>query len=154
MVNRGWVIASIIGFLAIATFPFYWSLIGQDEPLPELLLPAGEKKCVESKQFMRADHMRLLHAWRTAVVRDQMLIYTAMDGVKYRMNLRDTCMGCHKNKEHFCDRCHEYSNITPPCWECHVAPPPLAGKKTSQIEKETSHTSSRAKTQRRRGTKS
>ena len=76
--------------------------------------------------------MRLLHAWRTAVVRDHMLIYTAMDGKAYRMNLRDTCMGCHKSKERFCDRCHEYSDVTPPCWECHVAPP--EAKTASSVE--------------------
>ena len=129
MYNRGWVIAGIILFTAAAAFPFFWYAVGQDKPFPVLELPAGEKKCVESKRFMRADHMRLLDAWRNSVVRDQMLIYSATDGSRYKMNLRGTCFGCHESKGKFCDPCHEYSNITPPCWDCHVAPAePVRGK--------------------------
>jgi hypothetical protein len=31
-------------------------------------------------------------------------------------------MGCHVNKSEFCDRCHDYTAVTPYCWECHVEP--------------------------------
>ncbi len=61
MFNRGWVIGGIIIFVAVAAFPFYWYQLGRDKPFsPKLELPAKEKKCVESVEFMRANHMRLL----------------------------------------------------------------------------------------------
>jgi hypothetical protein len=33
-----------------------------------------------------------------------------------------TCLGCHKNKSEFCDRCHSYSGVDPYCMDCHVLP--------------------------------
>ncbi|MBW2354255.1 MAG: sulfate reduction electron transfer complex DsrMKJOP subunit DsrJ [Deltaproteobacteria bacterium] len=122
MFNRGWVTAGILVFAAAALFPFYRHLLGEDRPFPQLELPAGEKRCVESKEFMRTNHMRLLDAWRNAVVRDDLLIYTSQRGDEFEMNLHSTCMGCHGTKERFCDRCHDYNHVTPPCWACHVAP--------------------------------
>jgi hypothetical protein len=122
MAHRGWVISGIILFVAAAAFPVYWYAAGNNAPFPDLDMPSKAKRCVESKEFMRSDHMRLLDAWRISVVRHDQLIYVGLNGEKHTMNLRETCLGCHVSKDKFCDRCHEYSGVTPPCWECHVAP--------------------------------
>lgn len=122
MFKRGWVIGGIIIFMAVAAFPFYWNALGRHEPFPELELPAKEKACVEPAEYMRTDHMRLLAAWRLGVVRDDLLVYTASNGKQYEMNLQITCLGCHTSRERFCNRCHDYNDVSPPCWDCHVAP--------------------------------
>ena len=39
------------------------------------------------------------------------------------MSLTRTCMlQCHTNKAEFCNKCHEYANVEPYCWECHISP--------------------------------
>ena len=121
MQGKGWVITGMILFAALAAFPFYWYAVGPTEPFPELEKPQKAKNCVESITFMRANHMRLLDTWRVAVVRDHMLIYTAASGQTFEMNLHKTCLGCHTSTARFCDRCHAYNDVTPPCWDCHVA---------------------------------
>ncbi len=122
MHGKAWVISGMIFFAALAAFPFYWHSIGQSKPFPQLEMPGKAKKCIESTDFMRADHMRLLDAWRVSVVRDDLLMYTASNGKSYEMNLHKTCLGCHVSTAKFCDRCHEYNDVKPPCWDCHVAP--------------------------------
>lgn len=122
MRNRGWIIGGIIIFAALATFPFYWNALGRRAPFPVLELPLKEKECIEPVEYMRTDHMRLLVAWRVAVVRDDLFIYTASNGKQFEMNMQKTCLGCHTPRERFCNRCHDYNDVTPPCWDCHVAP--------------------------------
>lgn len=43
-------------------------------------------------------------------------------GQQFEMSLQNTCMDCHSNKKEFCDQCHDYANVSPFCWDCHVAP--------------------------------
>jgi hypothetical protein len=39
------------------------------------------------------------------------------------MSLTNTCITqCHSNKAKFCDRCHDYMNVQPWCWDCHNFP--------------------------------
>lgn len=38
------------------------------------------------------------------------------------MSLQNTCMDCHSNKKDFCDQCHNYTNVNPFCWDCHLQP--------------------------------
>ena len=121
MHGKAWVITGMILFAALAAFPFYWYWMGEDKPFPQLEIPKDAEKCVEQTAFMRANHMRLLDAWRVSVVRDHMLIYTAASGKTFEMNLHKTCLGCHTSTAKFCDRCHEYNDVAPPCWDCHVA---------------------------------
>jgi len=80
MHGKGWVITGMIFFAAIAAFPFYWNLMGEDKPFPKLEMPEKARACVEETAFMRANHMRMLDAWRISVVRDNLLIYTALSG--------------------------------------------------------------------------
>ncbi len=125
--NRGMIIAGIVVFLIVATFPFWYGR-GKAVPPPDLKLdtPAiqrlKEKRCVESTTYMRANHMKLLAAWRDDVVREGKRTYRAADGRVHPISLTGTCLECHSNKKQFCDRCHDYSGAKPACWSCHIIP--------------------------------
>jgi uncharacterized secreted protein with C-terminal beta-propeller domain len=125
----GWkVIIGIIIFVGIATFPFIYDMGKASVPPPKPNIETPEiqkmavKKCVETKSFMRAEHMVMLNDWRDLVVRDGNRIYTASDGKEYVMSLQNTCMKCHSNKKKFCDECHNYLAVKPYCWDCHIQP--------------------------------
>jgi hypothetical protein len=121
MYNAGKIILGLLLFVGLVTFPF-WYNAGRAAVPPELVLPEKEKECVEPAQFMRAKHMELIDQWRNEVVRKGNRIYVGFNGKKYDMSLQNTCMGCHKEKEKFCDRCHNYVAVTPNCWSCHIEP--------------------------------
>jgi hypothetical protein len=119
-------------FVAFAAFPFYYN-IGKvsAKPDPKTDTPAiqewvakyGKKQCVESKEFMRTEHMQLLNNWRDSVVRDGNRGYMGDDGtVRFNMSLQNSCMKCHSSKKKFCDECHTYMAVKPYCWDCHIAP--------------------------------
>jgi hypothetical protein len=125
----GWkIIIGLIIFVGIATFPFLYDVGKASIPPPDPKIDTPEiqkmavKKCVESKSFMRAEHMVMINDWRDSVVRDGNRLYTATDGQHYTMSLQNTCMKCHSNKTKFCDECHNYVGVKPYCWDCHIAP--------------------------------
>ncbi|MGC2063849.1 MAG: sulfate reduction electron transfer complex DsrMKJOP subunit DsrJ [Thermodesulfovibrionales bacterium] len=127
MYNGGKIIAGLIVFLAFFAFPFYYNLgKANARPEPKLNTPViqqlAEKKCVESRDFMRAEHMQLLNDWRDAVVRDGNRIYVNKEGKSHSISLQNTCMNCHSNKKEFCDTCHNYMAVKPYCWSCHIQP--------------------------------
>lgn len=127
MYNGGKIIAGLVVFLAFFTFPFYYNLgKANARPEPKLNTPViqqlAEKKCVESKDFMRAEHMQLLNDWRDSVVRDGNRIYVNAEGKRHTISLQNTCMNCHSNKKEFCDKCHNYMAVKPYCWSCHIQP--------------------------------
>jgi len=74
-----------------------------------------------------------LDAWRIAVVRDDLLIYTSTKGEKFEMNLHKTCMGCHTSRNRFCNQCHDYNDVVPPCWDCHFAPSEVVKGQKSEV---------------------
>lgn len=115
------IIIGILIFLGLVTSPIWFSK-GKAGPPPKLELPAKEKKCVESTAFMASSHMELLNSWRDSVVRDGNRFYVNAEGKKYLMSLQITCMECHKSREKFCDRCHNYLDVSPVCWDCHIQP--------------------------------
>lgn len=125
--NRGTVIAGIVVFLIVATFPIWYSG-GKPVPPPDLKLdtPAiqglREKLCVEPAAVMRANHMTLLADWRDDVVRQGKRTYRGADGRLHSISLTGTCLECHSNKKQFCDRCHDFSGAKPACWSCHIIP--------------------------------
>lgn len=127
MNDAGKIIPILIIFIAIAAFPFYYNM-GKVSARPEPKLDTSaiqeltEKQCVESKEFMRANHMQLLNQWRDAVVREGKSVYVSSNGKKYNMSLQNTCMKCHSNKKDFCDSCHRYVSVKPYCWDCHIPP--------------------------------
>lgn len=122
MSDKGKILVGLLVFIAAVTFPFWRGFIAAGEP-PEIELPAGETRCVEDAAWMKANHMNLLDDWRDQVVREEKKIYkSTVDGAEYEMSLTRTCMGCHKQRANFCDRCHTYADVKPYCWDCHVEP--------------------------------
>ena len=98
----------------------------EGNPGPEK--PVGHKSCVKETAYMQSSHMVLLNQWRDEVIREgkRELIVTPA-GEKVEKSLQNGCLSCHINKDKFCDRCHEYANVAPYCWDCHFEPskPPV-----------------------------
>ena len=106
-------------FVGALTYPL-WSG-GHAEPEPKLAMPTnGATECVQSKEYMRANHMQVLDEWRHDVVRGQNRVHVSHTGKKFDKSLTKTCLKCHDNKEQFCEKCHTYSSVEPYCWTCHV----------------------------------
>jgi hypothetical protein len=130
--NKGPVFLGILVFLALALFPFYNNFGKTNKkPEPKVDTPAimeyeklnGKKECVESKEFMRGEHMQILNQWRDSVVRDDYRGYKSnTNGKRWNMSLQNGCMKCHSNKKKFCDECHNYLAVKPFCWDCHIQP--------------------------------
>jgi hypothetical protein len=123
MYDTGKIVPGLVVFALLMTTPIWYSLAtGGASKVPEPQLPANEDRCVESTQWMRDNHMQLLEDWRQMVVREGLHTYTASDGTEYAISLTDTCLSCHSDKAAFCDTCHEYTGVSPNCWECHNVP--------------------------------
>lgn len=129
MYDGGKILFGLFIFIVFVTLPFTLS-IGKEyyKPkveinTPEIMkLPEAERKCVESKEFMRKEHMKMLIDWRDAVVREGKTLYVNSQGKTFNMSLQNTCMHCHSNKSKFCDECHNYVKVKPYCWDCHIEP--------------------------------
>ncbi len=124
MSDKVWIIVGLIIFVTIFTFPL-WSNLGKKSSAPEIELSKEAKEageCIVSKEKMRAGHMKILDEWREKVVRRGERKYKAANGKEYNMSLSNTCLGCHTNKDEFCNRCHNYVSVSPFCWDCHVDP--------------------------------
>ncbi len=130
--DGGKIVIGLAVFLAFALFPFY-NNVGKvnAKPEPKTDTPAiqewekqyGKKECVESKDFMRREHMQLLNNWRDSVVREMYRKYVSTsNGKRFDMSLQNGCMHCHSNKKKFCDECHNYMAVKPYCWDCHIQP--------------------------------
>lgn len=127
MSDKGKIFIGLIIFLFLVTIPFWYSR-GRSAAQPPLSLdtPAIKKlvvkKCIEPTDYMRANHMGLINSWREAVVREGKYYYVNQEGRRITMNLSQTCLGCHSNKEKFCDVCHNFAGVKPTCWSCHIVP--------------------------------
>ncbi|MCL4810935.1 MAG: sulfate reduction electron transfer complex DsrMKJOP subunit DsrJ [Vicinamibacteraceae bacterium] len=122
MYDKGKILTGLVLFVAIVAFPFWWSLAsGAEVRVPDIAKPAGETQCLEDAETMRREHMQLLATWRDDVVRLRQRIHTTPDGRQYRKSLTGTCLQCHTDKAASCDRCHDYLDVAPYCWDCHVA---------------------------------
>ena len=125
MNDKGKIIAGVIVFFALVTFPF-WFNMGKAAPKPKpVLTPKAleAKACVRDKTWINANHMQLLNEWRDAVVRNGERMYVNLEGKSFDMSLSNTCLDCHSNKVEFCDRCHDYAAVSPYCWDCHIENP-------------------------------
>jgi cytochrome c len=124
MFDGGKIWTLLIIFLALLLFPL-WYQKGNAVPAPEPVLSSVAKeagKCIESKEYMTTEHMKMLDRWRMEVVRDGERYYTNSEGKIYNKSLQLECMRCHSNKSEFCDKCHNYAGVDPFCWDCHIAP--------------------------------
>jgi hypothetical protein len=123
MYDRGSIIIGLGVFLGLFTFPIWYAVgSGSSAERPELQLPTEQGPCIESTEYMRGSHMDLLSRWRDQVVREGSRSYTASDGRVHQISLTETCLGCHAQKEQFCEKCHDYTGVQPACWECHIVP--------------------------------
>jgi len=122
MRDRGIIYAGLVIFLGLATFPAWHNLAARVTAKgPNPALPAREKQCVAPLEYMKTAHMTLLLNWREDVVRRDVRDFTAFNGKHYTMSLTTTCLQqCHGTKADFCDRCHNYAAVSPPCWNCHL----------------------------------
>ena len=124
MYNGGKIIAGLIIFVALLTFPFY---INQGKSIekaePSLDTPVikqlEKKECIRPKAEMKAGHMKILNQWRDEVVRDGNRKLINVGGRVFEKSLQNGCLQCHSNKKKFCDECHSYAGVDPYCWDCH-----------------------------------
>lgn len=123
------IVIGVIVFLVVMTSPVwinFGSVKAADAPKVSLDTPAinamENKQCLYDTEYMRANHMEILHEWKIQVVREGNRTYVAPDGTEYEMSLQNTCLQCHSNYDAFCQECHDYSGVEPNCWQCHVNP--------------------------------
>ncbi|WP_022853601.1 sulfate reduction electron transfer complex DsrMKJOP subunit DsrJ [Thermodesulfatator atlanticus] len=131
MHDAGKVIAGIIVFVVFVTLPFWYNL-GKAAPRVEVELPKQYKECVEPKEWMIREHMQLLNKWRDAVVREGKKYYVNSKGERYQMLFQKGCLKCHDNRQKFCDRCHNFVEAKPYCWNCHISPEEKEGWATKE----------------------
>ena len=134
MYNGKKIILGLVIFVLLVTSPVLANIGKQNEP-PEIDLdtPAisqlEQRQCVESPEYMLANHMRTLNEWRDKALREGKTVYISDSGKEYEMSLENGCLQCHSNQEQFCDSCHTYTEVEPYCWDCHN------GSKGADLEK-------------------
>ena len=106
----------------VVSSPFWYGMISKPQITAEPEIHEKYKECVKSKDYMRANHMKLLNEWRDEVVRGGFRGPLSIDGKSYKKSLSGGCLTCHDNKDKFCDRCHTAVSVTPSCWNCHLIP--------------------------------
>lgn len=126
MYDKGKIIVGLVIFLVIVSFPFWFNFaMGDKGERPQLQKAAVGDKCILGAEAMRHKHMDLLNTWRDEYVREGKLYVEGRkwpDGKPMYKSLSKTCLGCHKDKTEFCDKCHTYAGAEPYCWDCHVLP--------------------------------
>ena len=123
MSDRKYIYIGIAVLLIVVLYPFLHGLVTSgDTTQPELYLPSDASECIEETEYMTANHMVLLNEWRDTAVREGIREYTSQSGEIIKISLTGTCISCHGRKDEFCARCHDYSNVTLTCWNCHVTP--------------------------------
>ncbi len=103
-------------FGVVILLPVILSLVGfvvsRKPEVPVVFLEAPDPRwenCVRDASFMRFRHMELLKEVREEVIRE---------GLKGGVTLAG-CGDCHRNRDQFCDRCHEAASVSLDCFGCH-----------------------------------
>lgn len=127
MYDGGKVIVGLLIFLILITFPVWYNVANgkatyRPDPVVQTANDPGRDTCILPAEEMKTKHMELLNTWRDEVVRQGKRWTTTGDGHHVEMSLNRTCMSCHPNKAQFCDQCHNYLDVNPYCWDCHVEP--------------------------------
>ena len=84
-------------------------------------VPVDSTRCIAQTEWMRAHHMQVLNEWRYDSVRNGNRTHVTKDGRRFDKSL-NTCLGCHGSNPMFCFMCHQYANVKPTCWNCHISP--------------------------------
>lgn len=117
------IVFGLIIFLLLFFSPIWYNVISGGFSLKvELEVERDGKKCVRDTLFMKRNHMELLFELRDRVVREGIKELKTEYGEVVLFSLSGTCLGCHKNKDRFCDRCHSYLGTYPNCFSCHFVP--------------------------------
>jgi len=144
MQDAGKIVIGIVIFLGLLTIPIWVTQASGNAdyvPEPQVDMEVVENfmaknypdvvydgECVESLDYMRVNHMKLLIDWRQWSVRTDtegdpgVSYYTATDGTKWYMGFAKTCLGCHNDRDVFCNQCHDYTATQTNCWDCHSDP--------------------------------
>jgi len=125
MSDKGKILFGLSIFVILITYPFWSSVATAGEPeggRAELDYPADADACIEPTDYMAASHMDLLNQWRDDLVREGNREYVSSTGETYEKSLTKTCLNCHEDRDTFCTRCHDYADVRPTCWQCHVTP--------------------------------
>ena len=120
MYNGGKIIAGLIIFIALVTFPFYTN-VGKTIEAPAAPDAAPDDMHIGNIPIvkMRGEHMKLLDQWRDEVVRKGER-FVEYDGDPYEKSIQNGCLSCH-SKQEFCGKCHNFVGIDPYCWDCHFS---------------------------------
>lgn len=131
MYKEGKIIATLVIVVALLSLPFFYNIGKANKgPVINLNTPAIQqlavKQCIESTEFMRANHMKLLIQWRDEAVRKGKTEYINSQGKSFKISLQ-TCLNCHSDpalntSDQFCVSCHNYTAVKPNCWSCHTWP--------------------------------
>jgi hypothetical protein len=117
------VVFSLIALcVTLAAWGFHHQGLAEDvRVVAPKVVAIDSTKCIAPKEFMRANHMRVLNEWRNASVREGKRVHVTPDGRRFDKSL-NTCIGCHAQNPMFCFMCHQYANVKPTCWNCHLSP--------------------------------
>ena len=119
MSDKTTILAGLIVFVVLATSPIWYSLVVAGDGDTPKLEPASEgSRCVMENPV--ASHMDLLDQWRDEVIREGNSEPVKVDGRSYKKSLTEGCLRCHSSRKKFCQECHGYANVAPPCWNCHL----------------------------------
>lgn len=125
MRNKTNIVVGVLVFLLVMTSPI-WLNFGKSASATEVSLDTptinamDDKKCIYDTEYMRENHMEILHQWKVQVVRDGNRTLVTPDGREFEMSLQNTCLDCHSNYEEFCQACHDKNGVDPNCWTCHT----------------------------------
>jgi len=115
------IIIFLVVFASLVLIPVTLNVGNASEaPVPAIDSALAGTECVEPVDFMRAEHMQQLNAWRIQNVRNGGVEYTNFAGRVFEASLENTCLSCHSNRVEFCDTCHTYVAVEPECWDCHI----------------------------------
>jgi hypothetical protein len=124
MYNGKKIVMGLVIFVLLVTSPILAN-VGRDNAEPDIstdtpaIAQMTDKQCIESKEYMLANHMQMLNEWRDKAVRNGQTVYISDSGTEYEVSLENECLRCHSNKVQFCDSCHTYTEVEPYCWDCH-----------------------------------
>ena len=121
------IVVGILVFLLVMAAPI-WMNFGKDAAASNVevsldtptINALDEKKCIYDTEYMRENHMEILHQWKVQVVRNDNRIMVTPDGREFEMSLQNTCLDCHSNYDEFCEKCHNANGVDPNCWTCHT----------------------------------